>query len=123
MDCIIINKITVGQLTMFAQAFAMIADQNNNGFFFESIGFQPLRKAANLLIHEGNFSIVKADRRGIIVPGKIRFRRLVWEMRIIKMNPGKKRLPLILFEPAQSRVNHLITRPLNQAKVKLLVFF
>jgi len=62
---------------------------------FQVIVLQPLIEAANLFIHEGNFTVIEADRRRVSISRKIGLWRFIRQMGIIKVNPGKERLTLI----------------------------
>src|SRR5947199_9235636 len=77
---------------------------------------QERQQPPDLRVGERNLAVVEASA----IAAGVRFRRCVREMRIVKVDPEKERLPGSLLQPAQRLVHHQVAAPLGEVEIGLV---
>src|SRR5271170_6976458 len=91
----VVDEETVLILAMLPEGLAVIAEGDDQRRIVEAVLFEPSHQVAEFVIGVGNLAIVGV----IAVLRPVRFRRIVRTMRIVKMQPEKKRPSWSFFQP------------------------
>ena len=122
-DSVIIDEIAMRSFAVASQSLPVVADKNEDRILVQAILLQPGDTPSDLFIHESDLTVVEADEAPGAEFRAIRLRRFIGSMRVVKMNPGEKRVVLLALQPVQSGIHHQVARPLNSAEVEMFIFF
>ena len=112
----VVDKKTVLVFSVFTQRLAVIAEHDNQRGVVKMILPQPSHQVAQFMIRIGNLAIVEM----ILVLGPIGFGRIVWTVRIVKMQPEKERPPRRLLQPCEGVRDAFARAPIHQSSVFFL---
>ena len=91
-DGCLVDEEAVGRLLVLAQAFAVVAGEDQEGVLDEAVGFEELPEPAELGIGEGDLAEIGMVGVCLSKGGG----RLVGRMRVVEMDPGEEFLALVL---------------------------
>ena len=105
----VIGKIIVSEFPVLAQGFSVVSGQDDKGLFRQFLAFQIVKQLPQLRIDIGNFS-------GVQVSFEFLAEWLRRRIRIVGIPDMNKQEPLgpLLFEPAQSGLDHLTGIPFRR---------
>jgi len=106
-------------LAVLAEAFAVVADNDNQRRLIKGGAFQPAEKLADVGIGEFYFAVVAAPA----MARRVGLGRRVRIVRIVKMDPGEKRTAPVCLQPSDRLANNLSRRklPVRRGRAQLAV--
>ncbi len=96
-------------LHLFPKAFAVIAGHNDEGFVQEPLRLERLEDGADIVVHIGDLAVVRTAGRSFPIGG----RRVVGQVRVIVMDPGKEPVLSVLIQPAGEPGESIFGSPLG----------
>ena len=115
MDRSVVDKKTVLLFPVFAQRLAVIAQKRNQTAVVDLVKLQPGDQPPEFMIRVRDFAVV----RMAAVLRAIGLGRIVWTVRIVKVQPEKEWTVLILFEPSQSASHAFARATIDQAQIAI----
>src|SRR5579859_5868214 len=115
----VVHKEPVLVFTVFSERFAVIAKRDYQRRIVEVILSEPGDQMAEFVVGVGDLAIVEVR----MVHRTVGFRRIVWAMRVVKMQPEKKRAPRSFLQPGNGVVHAFSSAAVHQSSIFLLESF
>src|SRR6266567_2380564 len=114
-DSSVVDKKTVFVFAVFAQRLAVIAQKRNQAIVIELVKLQPCDQSPEFMIRIGDLSVIQMAA----VLGAIRLRWVIRTVRIVQVQPEKKRPARILLEPRQGASHAFARATINQPQISV----